>query len=102
MKNLNLKKQTNDFALQDYLLFGQVYSVEATEAVNNIEHADFALNAQPVTYVITLQVRQFYKLEERLVTRHMGNLEATYGAEAVEETVKMFFPNFHARYYGAE
>lgn len=93
-------KNSSTYSLQDIELFNQDYT--GTAAPENLADVAFALKSQPVTYVITLQVRQFYKLDSYLVTRHMTNLELTYGPETVESTIAMFFPNFHARYYGAE
>lgn len=93
-------KNSSTYSLQDIELFNQDYT--GTAAPPLLQSAPFALLEQPITYVITLRVRQFYKLDSHLVLRHMGNLELTYGPEVVESTIAMFFPNFYAKYYGAK
>lgn len=64
--------------------------------------AGFALNPQPLTYVITVHIRNLRasNQDDSIITRHVSNLELTYGPETVESVIKSVFPTFHKQYYG--
>lgn len=72
-----------------------------TDVLQIVPRAEFALCDQPLTYVITVHIRNIRasNCSEYLMVRHIANLECTYGADAVESIVRDVFPNFYKQYY---
>jgi len=65
---------------------------------------DTKLASQPTTYIICVHIRNIRaaNCSDALITRHMNNLEITYGADTIRDCVLMFFPTFAGKYYGGD
>jgi len=76
-------------------------NVEALKCT--ITSIDTKLVLQPVTYIICVHIRNIRaaNCSDALITRHINNLEITYGETTVRDCITMFFPTFAAKYYGA-
>lgn len=67
-----------------------------------ITSIDTKLALQPITYIICVHIRNIRaaNCSDALITRHINNLEITYGIDTVRDCITMFFPNFDGKYYG--
>lgn len=98
-----------DYSTYDFVANTDFVASEPKSAIEDLNaninemgpNLQFALCDQPLTYVITVHIRNLRasKCDEELIKQHMSNLELTYGASAVESIVKLVFPIFHKMYY---
>lgn len=61
------------------------------------------LTFQPVTYILCIHLRNLLtsNISKTILTRHISNLEFTYGSSEVKSCMQSFFPEMHKGYYAA-